>query len=105
MKFVLPKLRDILFIAIFSGVVLAGQRSLNIDGDLGRHITLGQFIIENKMIPNNDLFSHTMPGEPLTPHEWLAEVMFKPELADTRPIFLIHLPVLIAKRFMVLRAV
>jgi hypothetical protein len=76
MKFVLPKLRDILFIAIFSGVVLAGQRSLNIDGDLGRHITLGQFIIENKMIPNIDLFSHTLPGKPLTPHEWLAEVMY-----------------------------
>ncbi len=76
MKFVLPKLRDILFIAIFIGVVLAGQRSLNIDGDLGRHITLGQFIIERKTIPDNDMFSHTMPGEPLTPHEWLAEVMY-----------------------------
>jgi hypothetical protein len=76
MKFVLPKLRDILFIAIFTGVFLAGQRSLNIDGDLGRHITLGQFIIKHKTIPSSDLFSHTMPGKPLTPHEWLAEVIY-----------------------------
>lgn len=29
--------------------------------------------------------------------EWLAEVMFKPELADTRPIFLIHHPDLLAE--------
>ena len=29
--------------------------------------------------------------------EWLLEVLFKPELADTRPIFLIHHPELISE--------
>lgn len=49
---------------------------LNIDGDLGRHITIGEYILDTGQIPTRDLFSHTMPGEELTPHEWLAQVLF-----------------------------
>ncbi|MEJ2305627.1 MAG: hypothetical protein P8Y14_29245, partial [Anaerolineales bacterium] len=75
-SYLLPKLQDILFLAIFLGVVGLGPRLLNIDGDLGRHLTIGQYILENRVIPTRDIFSHTMTGAPLTPHEWLAEVLY-----------------------------
>lgn len=36
-------------------------------------------------------------GKKLKPSEWLLEVLFKPDVADTRPIFLIHNPDLLAE--------
>jgi hypothetical protein len=75
-SYLLPRLRDILFIALFLGVVGLGPRLLNVDGDLGRHLTIGAYILENRVIPTTDIFSHTLAGAPLTPHEWLAEILF-----------------------------
>jgi hypothetical protein len=75
-SYLLPRLRDILFIALFLGVVGLGPRLLNVDGDLGRHLTIGAYILENRVIPTRDIFSHTLAGAPLTPHEWLAEVFY-----------------------------
>ncbi len=74
--FILPCLGDILWIAAFASVIAMGPRMLNIDGDLGRHLTIGRYILDNGQIPTHDLFSHSMPGQPLTPHEWLAQVIF-----------------------------
>ena len=48
---------------------------MNMDGDLGRHLTIGNYILEVGSIPIRDVFSHTMHGLPLTPHEWLAQVI------------------------------
>jgi len=75
-RVLLPKLQDILFIAIFVAVIGLGSRMFNIDGDLGRHLTIGEHIIKTLSIPRADIFSHTMAGEVLTPHEWLAQVLF-----------------------------
>jgi ABC-type transport system involved in cytochrome c biogenesis permease subunit len=36
-------------------------------------------------------------GKKLKPSEWLLEVLFKPDVADTRPVFLIHHPELLAE--------
>jgi len=72
----MPRLEDVLFIAVMAMVVLFGPRLLNVDGDLGRHLTVGQHILQTGRIPTADLFSHTMSGEDLTPHEWLSEVIF-----------------------------
>jgi hypothetical protein len=72
----MPRLEDVLFIAVFLLVVMLGPRLLNVDGDLGRHLTVGQYILQTGRIPTTDLFSHTMSGEGLTPHEWLSEVVF-----------------------------
>jgi len=74
--YLLPGLGDILWIAAFAGVIGLGPRMLNIDGDLGRHLTIGANILDSGRIPTVDLFSHTMLGQPLTPHEWLAQVIF-----------------------------
>jgi len=49
---------------------------MNQDGDLGFHLTLGRYILDQGKIPLNDLFSHTMPGKPVIQHEWLSGVIF-----------------------------
>ena len=72
----MPRSEDILFLAIFLSVIGLGPRLLNMDGDLGRHLTIGNYILDNFSIPTRDIFSHTMSGLPLTPHEWLAQVVF-----------------------------
>jgi hypothetical protein len=75
-RYSIPRLRDILFISLLTAVILFGPRTFNLDGDLGRHITIGNYIIENVSIPRTDIFSHTMTGQALTPQEWLAQVLF-----------------------------
>lgn len=76
LKFLLPRLRDILFIAIFLGALLLGPRMLSLDSDLGRHLTLGGFILETRSIPTTDILSFTRNGEPRPPYEWLTQVLF-----------------------------
>ncbi len=72
----IPRIGEVLFIAIFIALIGLGPKLMNVDGDLGRHITLGDYIISSRSIPTKDVFSHTKLGDPLTPHEWLAEVIF-----------------------------
>ena len=60
----------------FIGAVGLGPQMMNIDGDLGRHLTIGGYILDPGKVPLADLFSHTMPGAELTPHEWLSQVLF-----------------------------
>jgi len=71
-----PRIRDILFLAIFTAAVLLGPRMLNIDGDLPRHLLMGKIVLETRNIPTTDIFSHVYQGTPLVPHEWLAGVIF-----------------------------
>lgn len=49
---------------------------LNTDSDLGRHLTLGQIILDTHQIPTRDLLSFTKAGQPRPPYEWLAQVLF-----------------------------
>jgi hypothetical protein len=76
LTYLLPSMGDILWISAFLGVIALGPRMMNIDGDLGRHLTIGRFILDNGQVPVNDIFSHTMFGQSVTPHEWLAQVIF-----------------------------
>jgi hypothetical protein len=76
LRYLLPQPRDILFIGVFFSVLFGGPRLFNNDGDLGRHITIGNYILDTGTIPTHDIFSHTMYGERLVPHEWLAQVFF-----------------------------
>jgi len=75
-RYVLPRQEDVFFLTIFAAVMLLGPRLMNMDGDLGRHLTIGRYILDQHTIPTQDIFSHTMYGEYLTPHEWLAQVLF-----------------------------
>ncbi len=76
LAFLLPGLGDVLWIGVFMGVIGLGPQMMNIDGDLGRHLTIGQYILDHGQVPVVDLFSHTRLGEPLTPHEWLSQLIF-----------------------------
>ncbi|WKZ34541.1 MAG: hypothetical protein QY332_13050 [Anaerolineales bacterium] len=75
-KYILPRISDMIFLSLFISVILLGPRTFNLDGDLGRHITIGSHILNSRSIPTQDIFSHTLFGEPLTPHEWLSQLIF-----------------------------
>jgi len=75
-----PKVARLISVAVFAAVFAAclviGQRMMNADGDLGRHLVVGEYILRQQQIPLVDYFSHSLAGAPFTPHEWLAEVLF-----------------------------
>lgn len=76
LAYLFPNIQDTFFITILFAVSLQGPMLLNADGDLGRHITIGNYIAQNWTIPTTDIFSHTMQSEALVPHEWLAQFAF-----------------------------
>ena len=72
----MPRLQDIVFIAVFVSALLAGSQMLNLDGDLGRDLALGNYILAAHQVPSHDLFSFTKLGQPRPPYEWLAQLLF-----------------------------
>lgn len=58
------------------GWALFGVRLFRNDGDVGRHIRVGRYILDTGTIPRVDHFSHTMSGQPFVPYEWMSEVVF-----------------------------
>lgn len=74
--YLLPRLQDILFISLLLFVCSQGFRLLNGDGDLGRHITIGNYILDHWTIPTRYIFTHTLAGAEFVPHEWLTGVVF-----------------------------
>jgi len=75
-KIFLPRLGEVFFTAVFAAAIGLGPQMMNVDGDLGRHITLGNLILETGKVPTRDVFSFSKIGDPLTPHEWLSDVFF-----------------------------
>ena len=75
-SFILPKLRDIIFISIFAAAVLLGPRMLNADGDLPHHLEVGKYVLQGHLPPIVDIFSYTRNGVPIAPHKWLSGVFF-----------------------------
>lgn len=65
-----------LWVAAFVAVIVKGSQIINADGDLPLHLAVGNYILDYKVIPLHDVFSHTMTGDPYTPHEWLAEIIY-----------------------------
>ena len=49
---------------------------LNVDSDLGRHLTLGRYMLDSRHVPTRDILSFTRAGEPRPPYEWLSQVAF-----------------------------
>lgn len=72
----LPSLEILLFGLVFYISLFFMPDMLNSDGDLGRHLTVGQYILDTRDIPAQDFLSHTRAGEPLVLHEWLSEVVY-----------------------------
>ncbi|MGE5463102.1 MAG: hypothetical protein ACM3PS_07095 [Syntrophothermus sp.] len=75
MRFLIPRLEYILFMALFWSIAANGPRLLNFDGDLPRHLLVGRLIRETGNIPLTDTFSFRTVGYPSIPHEWLSQVI------------------------------
>ena len=75
-RFFLPRIEYILFAATFWGIAANGNRILNFDGDLPRHILMGNLILQTHHVSTTDIFSFRTVGYPSIPHEWLSQVLF-----------------------------
>ena len=73
---VLPKTKDIFYMSLFFSALMLGQRMINLDGDLPRHILMGKYILEHRNIPTVELFIHPYLNQTYVPHEWLTDVIY-----------------------------
>jgi hypothetical protein len=72
-----PSLFDIIFVIWVVVVPVGfGSRLINSDGDMARHIRLGEAILDQGSLPRADFFSHTMGGRPFIAFEWGSEVLY-----------------------------
>lgn len=70
-----PSIADVVFLGIFLFLASGGDGRLLGDADTGYHVRAGEFILDNRRIPDADIFSFLTPPLPWTLHEWLAEVI------------------------------
>ena len=62
-------------IGVYALFVVAGNRLL-IDPDTMWQITVGQWILDHGAVPQTDVYSFTMRGQPWISTQWLAQVFF-----------------------------
>lgn len=72
----LPRLQDIFFMAFFFAILLLGNRMLNLDGDLPRHLAFGRLILSEHQIPPTEPLIYPYENRPYTSHEWLSQVIY-----------------------------
>jgi hypothetical protein len=61
--------------AIYALFLLAGNRLL-IDPDTMWQVTIGQWILDHRAVPETDVYSFTMRGQPWISTQWLAQVLY-----------------------------
>jgi hypothetical protein len=78
-RLLVPSLSDLFFIAMITWLFLssgaAGWQGLLEDADVGWHIRTGQYILDHKTVPHQDLYSFSKAGAPWYAWEWLADVL------------------------------
>src|SRR5260370_33703889 len=62
-------------VGIYALVLLAGNRLL-IDPDTMWQITVGQWILDHRAVPETDVYSFAMRGQPWISTQWLAQVAY-----------------------------
>ena len=62
-------------VSIYALFLLAGNRLL-IDPDTMWQVTVGQWILDHRAVPETDVYSFTMRGQPWISTQWLAQVMY-----------------------------
>jgi hypothetical protein len=72
MRGLLPLWVGVFVYALF---LLAGNRLL-IDPDTMWQITIGQWILDHRAVPETDVYSFTMRGQPWISTQWLAQVLY-----------------------------
>src|ERR1700758_1112450 len=61
-------------LAVYTLLLVAGNTLLN-DPDTLWQVTLGQWILDHRAVPHEDVYSFTMRGEPWISTQWLAQVL------------------------------
>lgn len=77
-RILVPSLSDLLLLALLFWLLLRGGavwNTLLLDGDTGWHIRTGEYILANRAVPHQDLYSFSKPGDPWFAWEWLADVL------------------------------
>lgn len=74
-RLLIPRMEYIFLAATFWGIAASGPKILNLDGDLPRHLLVGQLTLQNASVSTVDIFSFRTTGFPSYPHEWLAQVL------------------------------
>ena len=74
----LPSLTDVAFLMPLAFVFLrmGGAAGMLGDGDTGWHVRTGEWILANRRIPDQDIFSYTKAGQPWFAWEWLWDLSF-----------------------------
>ncbi len=74
----LPSLTDVAFLMplAFLFLRMGGAPAMLGDGDTGWHVRTGEWILANRRVPSQDLFSYTKAGQPWFAWEWLWDVCF-----------------------------
>ena len=62
-------------VGVYALFLLAGNRLL-IDPDTMWQVTVGQWILDHRAVPETDVYSFTMRGQPWISTQWLAQVLF-----------------------------
>ena len=70
-----PSLPDLTFVVLALLIpLIRGGPLLNSDGDLGRHIRVGEYILTHGLL-HRDIFSFTKEGQTFVGYEWLSEAL------------------------------
>lgn len=70
-----PSIADAVFLSIYIYICLCVGQGLLIDADTGHHIRAGEYILDTKSVPKEDIFSFISPPLPWTDHGWLSQVV------------------------------
>lgn len=62
-------------VAVYVLLIAAGNRLLN-NSDTMWHVTVGQWILDHRAVPETDVYSFTMRGQPWNSMYWLSQVLF-----------------------------
>jgi hypothetical protein len=62
-------------VAVYVLLIAAGNRLLN-DPDTMWHVTVGQWILDNRAVPHTDVYSFTMHGQPWNSMYWVSQVLY-----------------------------
>jgi hypothetical protein len=62
-------------VAVYVLLVAAGNRLLN-DPDTLWHVTVGQWILDHRAVPETDVYSFIMRGQPWNSMYWLSQVLY-----------------------------
>ena len=74
-RLLIPRIEYMFLVVAFWGIAASGPNFLNFDGDLPRHLLVGQLTLQTAKVSTTDVFSFRTMGFPSYPHEWLAQVL------------------------------